>query len=226
MVPHAITPGTFIVRGDGRLDRVTGTERRHGELARLVVADRSWWAADECRAATLHDFQPAGHCYEDHGAATGRKGFTIDCSCTQLWGGSNWVRTPCCQKGRRGVEAGDTVICPGCGWYWAVYIAPGGTRWVSMGFGKTMQRQYTRGATGRAIGTAQYDVLQSLASRNGGEWWPGCGWHSRNTSTTVRHLEGLARAGLVEDVRKAGEGVFFRITDAGRRELPRSLRSR
>ncbi|MGW1291019.1 hypothetical protein ACWD4N_47665 [Streptomyces sp. NPDC002586] len=220
MATHAITPGTFIVCGDGHLDRVTGTVRRNGEPARFIVADRSEWIAGECRSATLHDFQPAGRCYERHGAASSREGFTIACSCTQLWGGSNWVRTPCCQKGRRGVEAGDTVICPGCGWYWAVYIAPGGTCWVSMGFGKAMRRQYTRGATGRAIGTVQYDVLQSLASHNGGEWWPSCGWSLRNTSTTVRHLKGLARAGLVEDVRRAEGHVFFRITDAGRGELP------
>ncbi|MEV4505453.1 hypothetical protein [Streptomyces klenkii] len=136
--------GTFIVRGDGHLDRVRGTVHRAGEPRRLVVTDRSEWVADECRPAALDDFAPSGGCDEHHGAAAGRKGFTIACSCTRLWGGSNWVRTPCCRGGRRGAESGDTVICPDCGWYWGVFIAPGGTRWVSEGFGKSPRQRRPR----------------------------------------------------------------------------------
>jgi hypothetical protein len=82
------------------------------------------------------------------------------------------------------------------------------------------------------LGRRQRAVLKTLAERNNGEWFPGCGWHWGNKSTTIKLLDSLVRRGLVErteTVKTALSGTvwrtpLFRITDDGRLELSAEAR--
>lgn len=136
-------PGDLIVRGDGKPDVVRFLVHRDGEPLRLAVGgDKAEWLAGNCRyVRTLDDLPYDSHCY-DHSAIRqmSRPGHITTCSCTQMFGGSNWVKTPCCQAGRRKISSGDLVTCPSCDWYFRVFIAPAATRWISMGFGKAYRR--------------------------------------------------------------------------------------
>lgn len=78
----------------------------------------------------------------------------------------------------------------------------------------------------RPLGANQRSALRCLAERNSGTWYPGAGWVWANTSTTVRLLDSLVRRGLAtkeERTRMIGKHKepypFFRITDAGKREI-------
>lgn len=73
----------------------------------------------------------------------------------------------------------------------------------------------------RPLGTNQLAVLTALAERDC--WFPGCGWHWQNTSTTVRHMEAFTKRGLATLTRVPyppfiSSGTYRRwdITPAGR----------
>lgn len=130
----------LIVRPDGEIDWVKDVARRPGDPVRITTRRGGLWVAADCRAPGLNDMEPSSWCHDPLPVASGMAGYVVGCRCTRLWGGSNWVRTPCCDKGQRFVGSGDTVVCPSaqCGWFWTVVIAPGGTRWISKGYGRTI----------------------------------------------------------------------------------------
>ena len=73
-------------------------------------------------------------------------------------------------------------------------------------------------ANSKPLGTSQQSALRTLAERNNGRWWPGCGWQWANESSTRRIMESLARRGLAERVEDPNRPshVEYVITDAGR----------
>lgn len=99
-------------------------------------------------------------CHELSGrmAELGRSGAQVECHCTQLWGGQTmrydaesgtrtlrhqyWVKTPCCQGGRRNVVSGDRVTCPECGWHFRADITPARTVWTSLGYGAELKNRF------------------------------------------------------------------------------------
>lgn len=78
----------------------------------------------------------------------------------------------------------------------------------------------------RPLGDRQRHVLWCMTHRNNGIWYPGCGWHWDNASTTIKIMDSLVTRGLVSyQERKGfrpGRGSYrypeYRITDAGRSE--------
>lgn len=63
----------------------------------------------------------------------------------------------------------------------------------------------------------QEHMLRALAGRNGGVWFPGCGWHWNNRSTTIRFLLGLVKKGLAVQTSDQPYRERFEITEKGRR---------
>jgi hypothetical protein len=113
----------------------------------LIIGSRSTRPlASQCQPVVSLDQLPSdARCSDRTTSRSGRIGYTVECNCTRLWSGSNWVKTPCCQAGKRGVQSDDTVCCPGCGWFWKVVISGAGrTKWVSKGLGRASRRRKSR----------------------------------------------------------------------------------
>ncbi len=71
------------------------------------------------------------------------------------------------------------------------------------------------------LGTTQYDVLETLALRQGGKWHNGCGWYWGGTAATARILDTLVRRGLVaKNPPKSSRGQpVYELTEAGVDEM-------
>lgn len=82
-------------------------------------------------------------------------------------------------------------------------------------------KEYTPVKPVRAMTEDQKYVLRALAERNGGVWYPGCGWHWANRSTTLRILNGLVKRGYAEVKSPARNNERIEITEAGRQEYKR-----
>lgn len=72
----------------------------------------------------------------------------------------------------------------------------------------------TSGKNGVKLGVNQDGVLRALGSRNGGVWFPGCGWAWNTVSQTRRILDSLVLRGLVVLEKLYGREQY-RITEEG-----------
>ena len=93
--------------------------------------------AEWVRSVTVEETPLAdARCNALPASEAGRRGYTVECHCTRPYGGAYWVKTPCCEGGRRNVNASDVITCPDCRWVWKIQITSDVTLWTSMGYGR------------------------------------------------------------------------------------------
>lgn len=73
----------------------------------------------------------------------------------------------------------------------------------------------------RVMTEDQKHALRCLAERNGGVWYPGCGWVWANRSTTLRILDGLVKRGYAKMTDSSKYNERYELTKAGLAEYER-----
>jgi len=68
-----------------------------------------------------------------------------------------------------------------------------------------------------ALTETQEHIVKCLVDR--GDWYPGCGWHWANRSSTIRHLDGLVRKGVVIRTSDKPYNERYALSDLGHRQF-------